>query len=289
MDKIKAFLNYQWKHGGIAIKIIAVNLAVFLLYLVLNSILGWTKFGVTFNNIFDYIFVADASINGLISKPWAIITYNFAHSGLLHLLMNMFILFFAQKMFVPLFGEKRFIWVYFLGGIFGYFLELTGYELMKPLQLIQEGSHSIVGASACVTAVLITVIAHNPKQRIKLFGAFEIPFYVLGIVVVGGDLIGLFKSGSGTAHLAHLGGALIGFLAGYKASSPNNVFNYVASMFDKKPTPRKTPPKDDFDYVSKKKEEENQINIILEKIKLNGYDSLTKKEKEKLFTASNKK
>ena len=215
MDKVKAFLSYQWKHGGIAIKLIAINLLIFLLHVTLNGILGLTTVGVAFNTLFDYIFVADASINGLISKPWGIITYNFAHSGFFHVLMNMFILFFAQKMFIPLFGEKRFIWVFFLGGFFGYFLELAGFELTKSFQLLQVGSHPIVGASACVTAVLIAVIAHNPTQKIKLFGAFEIPFYILGIVVVGGDLIGLFKSGSDTAHLAHLGGALIGFLLAY--------------------------------------------------------------------------
>ena len=44
----------------------------------------------------------------------------------------------------------------------------------------------------------------------------------------------------------------------------------------------------DFEYNSKKNQDQQEIDKILDKISSSGYDSLTKKEKETLFKASNK-
>ena len=97
MDKIKSFISYQWKHGGVAVKIIAINILVYLLYFILDKLLGSTAFGLSLINTFDYLFIGDASIDGLTRKPWTVLTYNFVHSGIFHLAMNMFILFFSQR------------------------------------------------------------------------------------------------------------------------------------------------------------------------------------------------
>jgi hypothetical protein len=50
-----------------------------------------------------------------------------------------------------------------------------------------------------------------------------------------------------------------------------------------------TKPKNDYDYNLQKKQDQEKIDAILDKISKSGYESLTREEKELLFKTSNKK
>ena len=100
------------------------------------------------------------------------------------------------------------------------------------------------------------------------------------------DLISLAGGNSG-GHIAHLGGALFGYIYVSQASNkPLNLFGWLTTFLTKRKNPLKTVYKSSKRKSNTSKESlGNQLKIdeILDKISKSGYDTLTKKEKEFLF------
>ena len=119
----------------------------------------------------------------------------------------------------------------------------------------------------------------------------------------------LGTSNSQVAHFAHLGGMLFGFLLiRYWRKHPglsgdfgiNNGQAFLDKMrqnWEQRRNKSATPPQyeepisteDNRENSAKKEREQDEIDIILDKIRKSGYDSLTDEEKKKLFDASNRK
>ena len=177
----------------------------------------------------------------------------------------------------------------------------------------QQLSHQLngwttIGASGGTYAVLLAFGMIFPNERIFIF-PLPIPIKAKWFVV-GYAAIELFSalgsSGDGVAHMAHLGGMLFGFLmirywnshpdSSYNRSGGQAFFDQLKQNFDKR---RAQKPKmhveqgdgaatkaDDMEYNARKKQTQEEIDAILDKIRKSGYDSLTKEEKQRLFDAS---
>lgn len=139
-----------------------------------------------------------------IKMPWTILTNLFIHApfpNLGHILGNMVTLYFFGSYLVRLVGEKKFLILYFLGGIIGnvfYALILT--------PLVQA-----IGASGAVFAICGALTVLRPRSTV-----FIIPIPVpipLWVAVIGGFLILSFLPS--VAWQAHLGGLVVGLIAGY--------------------------------------------------------------------------
>jgi membrane associated rhomboid family serine protease len=136
----------------------------------------------------------------LLDHPWTIITNLFVHGGLWHLLFNMISLYFLGSFLLRLVGERSFLGVFFLGGIVGNIF----YILLGPQNI--PG----VGASGAVFAIGGALMMIAPKLRVFIF---PIPAPVPLWVAI---LIFFFLSFlPGIAWQAHLGGLLLGLIAGY--------------------------------------------------------------------------
>ncbi|MEE8194104.1 MAG: rhomboid family intramembrane serine protease [Dehalococcoidales bacterium] len=136
-------------------------------------------------------------------RPWAVITSMFVHAGFFHIFANMFTLYFFGSYLYRLLGERRFLLIYLGGGILGsiFFILLT-----------PSSSLSAIGASGAVFALGGALVALRPS--IKVF-IFPIPVALpLWVAVIGGFFIFLFISG--IAWQAHLGGLILGLVAGYR-------------------------------------------------------------------------
>ena len=134
------------------------------------------------------------------SEPWTIVTSMFVHAGFFHLFVNMLGTFFLGTYLVRLVGEAKFLIVYFLGGILGsVFFILLG----NPYAIA-------VGASGAVYAVGGALAIMRP--RLKVF-IFPIPLPIdLWIAII------LFMAVSFAPRIAweaHLGGIVLGLIAGY--------------------------------------------------------------------------
>lgn len=136
-----------------------------------------------------------------LDRPWTIITSMFIHAGLWHVMANMFTLFFFGQNIISLVGENRFFAVYFGGGILGGILYVL---LASPFSIA-------VGASGAVFAIGGALAMLRPMTRVIIF---PIPAPIpLWVAIVGGFLILSFFPG--IAWQAHLGGMIVGLIAGY--------------------------------------------------------------------------
>lgn len=282
-------LRYQFARLSIAEKLIAINVAVFILNALLvflmgmrtDSIMQWFELPKDF---FDFIV-----------QPWALVTYSFFHGGIWHLFWNMLVLYFASRIFLNLFGSRRFINVYFLGVILGGLLFLLSYNVFPALIGIQT---ALIGASAGVTAVLIFVCAYIPNQEVRLI-FFNVKLWYIGVFIVLIDLIQIPTSGNAGGHLAHLGGALLGYIYARQLLHGRDIgdgfsrfIDTLGSLFKKreKKPPLKTVYRNQKGRATTKvnydrESRQRKIDSILDKISKSGYESLSKDEKDFLFKA----
>ncbi|MGQ2981973.1 rhomboid family intramembrane serine protease [Flavobacterium sp.] len=295
-------LKMEYRVGGITQRLIFWNIGLFVVPMILFSILAlsgvqlpswdWRASG-------GQDWFSLSSVPGdLLWKPWSILLYAFLHSGFLHLLFNMIMLHFAGRLFLTFFTQKQLFGVYVLGGIFAGLLYIISYNLLPALAGTQAG---MVGASAAIMAILFAVTAYSPMYSVRMLLIGTIKLWHIAGVLLAMDLIYVSVENTG-GHIAHLGGALFGYLYIILLKKGNDlskgvsgVIDFFANLFKpKKKTPftavhRNIAPPSTQKPAGKPKDlTQKQIDEILDKISRSGYDSLTKEEKEFLFRLQNK-
>lgn len=286
-------LKQQYRIGDIVTKLIFWNVLLFVVPEVLVALLRLFQIEI---NYFSYIALSN-NFETLLFKPWTLLSYNFFHGSILHLLLNMIMLRFAGQLFHTFFTQKQLFSVYVLGGIFGGFVYLISYFIFP---LLSNQSALLVGASASIMAIVFATTSYQPFMDIRIPLLGKVQLWHIAIVFLLLDLIQLPLENTG-GHLAHLGGALFGFLYVKFLQSGVDLGNGLNVILDKAATffsPRQATP---FKKVHKnvsssntvkigsrivtKDKAQQQIDEILDKISQSGYDSLSKEEKEFLFKA----
>ncbi|WP_321826944.1 rhomboid family intramembrane serine protease [Maribacter dokdonensis] len=283
-------LKYQYSRLNIAEKLIVINVIVFLINALVPFLLGLSG-----NSIVKW-FELPNDIVDIAFQPWSIITYSFFHGGFGHLFWNMLLIYFVGRIFLNLFDAKRFLNVYVLGVILGGLFFVLGYNIFPAFF---NTNAYLIGASAGANAVLIFICTYLPNQEVRVI-FFNVKLWIVGAVVVLSDLIQLPISNSG-GHLAHLGGAFLGYLYASQMAKGNDIgsgfsrfMDSIANMFKGtgKKSNMKTVYKKENTSKSKstvsdydKKSHQKKIDAILDKISKSGYESLSKAEKDFLFKA----
>ncbi len=281
-------LRYQYARLSIAEKLIAINVAIYIINYLVPFLLQWNP------NIIEQWFWLPKGFLDFFSQPWSIVTYSFFHGGLWHLIMNMLILYYVSKILLNLFDPKKFLNIYFLGVIFGGLAFLLSYNIFPAFL---ENTFPMVGASAGVMAILIFVCAYMPNQEVRLF-VFNIKLWYIGAFFVFIDLVQI-PSGNAGGHIAHLGGALLGYIYARQLAEGRDIgagfskfVDGIANMFKgkEKKGPLKTVYKNQATVRTTKNKRDKDINQrqideILDKISKSGYESLSKAEKDFLFKA----
>ncbi|HEY8510748.1 MAG TPA: rhomboid family intramembrane serine protease [Cyclobacteriaceae bacterium] len=294
-DFKQAFNRYNNAH----IQIIIINVVIFLALAVLkvfSMILGAEGFFF----LLHHNIAIPALFSDFMVRPWTIVTYAFVHdlSDIFHILFNMLILYWFGRLFVEYLGSDKLIAVYVLGFLAGAIMFLLAYNLI-PFYKQNIPGGGMVGASAAVNAVVVACATLVPNYTffLLLLGPVRIKYIAAFFVVV--SFIGTVGSNAG-GNLAHLGGALIGYLYIKQLKAGHNIGGWVTFLLDwfrriLKPQARvkvtyrgqrkktKESRKPTSDRVS-----QDEIDAILDKISEGGYESLTREEKEKLFNASRK-
>lgn len=289
-------LRYKLQTATVVEKLIAINVLVFLLFYLVKTIAFLFQLPSDF--LLEWL-VFPKEPGEYIFKPWSIITYSFLHGGVWHILSNMLILYYAGVYFLTYFSPKKLLTFYFLGVIIGALVYMLSYNLFPAFQA--TGRSYLMGASAGVMSVLVGIATHVPNLRIRLLILGSIKFWYIAAFLVALDIIQIPISNSG-GHLAHLGGALFGYVYAQQLGKGNDIgsgferiITSFLSLFDtnKKPKPTmKTVYKKPGRPAAKtsasrfnKDEKQQKIDAILDKISKSGYDSLTKQEKDFLFDA----
>ncbi len=291
-------LKQQWRSGGMVIRLILINAGVFVALHLINlpfwamrgqgpDILGWLW--------------STSNLDALLRRPWTVITYMFTHWGFGHIFFNLLMLWFMGRLFEDLLGGKRLLGNYLLGGLAGYLFYLLSYNRL-PVFDGHAATSTILGASASVMAVLAGIATYRPdyEVRLLLFGTVRLKWIAAVLVVI--DLVSVQEGQNSGGHLAHLGGALYGYLASMALKRRRRASDWSLAFVEgleratgflrRRKGPRLRVEKayagrrtSDAAYNQRKTDQQARIDAILDKISRSGYDSLSKEEKDFLFKA----
>lgn len=276
-------------------KLIYLNLGLFLAVQIVRIVLFLSNSYELFDGFLQYLAVP-ANLEVLARRPWTFITYMFLHVDFIHILMNLLWLYWFGSMFIQELGLKKLLSTYILGGLAGGLLYVLFYNVFPVFEQVKAGSVAL-GASASVMAVVVATATYQPERRMNLMfiGPVKI-IYVALIMFIFTSMVDFSVNTGGK--IAHIGGALMGFLFAYYYRRGTDISKGFDRMMDKIATwfkPGKEKMKvsykrsaDDIEYNKQKKEEQKEIDEILDKISKAGYDSLTAKEKELLFKMRDK-
>ncbi|MBF9236721.1 rhomboid family intramembrane serine protease [Hymenobacter sp. BT683] len=281
-------------------QLIFINVLVYAALVVINAVLGLSGAN-TARTLIARQLELPSDLWVLLRHPWTVLTYAFVHRDFFHILWNMLNLYWFGKLIREYLGDRRLVSLYILGGIAGAALFLLSYNLIPKLA---DGPGAlVVGASGAVTAIIVAAATLLPDYTFSLILIGPVKIKWIAAVVVILSLAGV-NGGNAGGEIAHLGGALLGFVfikqlqAGRDLGRPvQAVGNFFANLFNRPPamrvssTRRPEPVTATSVSGSKKATVANQplqdeIDTILDKISRSGYESLSKEEKQKLFRAS---
>lgn len=304
-------LKNLFQRGEVHIRLIFINVAVFLAFTLVQIVL--MLFNISISDWLQWLEMP-ASLTQFLRQPWAIITYMFMHAGVMHLLFNMLWLYWFGQLFLYFFSARHLRGLYLWGGICGALLYLLAYSVFPFFTPYADYSF-MLGASAAVLAIVAAVAYREPDYRVNLIFLGSIPLKYFALVVIGLDLLFITADNAG-GHVAHLGGALGGLLFAYMLSRGTDLTRYINKVLDLCSNPsviclKSQKPKMKVNYGGKSAENANakvnpetervqtadernsqqadkqaRINEIREKIKQSGYQGLTEEEKKELFNAS---
>ena len=298
-------IKTSFRHGNMLTRLIYINVGIFiavgLLYVGFRlftpgSTLAELK-GIFNQKVMQYLMLSADPVK-LITRPWTLITYMFTHQNVWHILFNLIWLFWFGKIFLQYLTEKQLLSTYLLGGLAGAVFYLLLLNLMPWLS--DYLSSSMLGASAAIMAVVIAVSFYVPDYTIYLLliGPVKLKYIALFSIVLDIILVASYNAGG---HIAHLGGALFGYIYIMQYRKGKDIGKWLNNFLDDLVTlfrpsrrlnisfRRKSKPLNDLEYNSRKATDQKEIDRILDKIAQSGYDNLTRKEKETLFRMSKRK
>lgn len=207
-------------------------------------------------------------------------TYMFLHGGFGHILFNMLMLWMFGVEIEERLGLKRFLRLYFYSGLGGALAALTfDYGSMAP----------IVGASGAIFGVLIAYWRFFPERSVYIYFILPVKIKYLIPIMVGLGLYSTITStGGNIAHLAHLGGAVIGFIL-----TRPSVLSGAPGLMEKMKSRKRTK---DHQRLSAKLENNRRqaedvmkrVDAILDKINEVGLENISEDDRKFLQEASNK-
>jgi membrane associated rhomboid family serine protease len=288
-------IKKTFRHGNNLTRLIFLNIAIFI-FLTIAGIIGFLLNNPEISAKTLNLFSVPSSLRSFLIRPWTIITYMFTHKDIWHILFNMLWLYWFGKIFLEYLDQKKLVAVYLLGGIIGAIVYILSFNIFPAFADLVDVSVAI-GASASVMAVVVAIAAYVPDYTVNLFllGRIKIKYMALGIFILTSIMDFSVNSGG---KLAHMGGALLGYLytvnlrRGHDMGKGiNKIIDFFATLFKPRKKVKVTykKPIDDYEYNKIKAEHQAKINSILDKISKGGYDSLTKEEKDLLFKESQKK
>lgn len=294
------FRNAFNRPNSAHMQLIIINVVVFLFLAVLNVFSSLFGIQGVFSFVYDQFSIPPLFAD-FITRPWTIITYAFAHSlnDIFHILFNMLIFYWFAKLVIEYLGSDRVIILYVLGALAGSIAYLMVYNIV-PFYIERSDFPGMVGASAAVYAVVVAAATLMPNYtfhliflgpvKIKYIAAFYIVLSFLGSV-----------GGNAGGNIAHLGGALMGYLHITSLQKGTDwgkwvisTMNFFKSFFVSSPKIKVSHRKESksrsatfsSSRSSKDQTSQEEIDAILDKISEKGYESLSTEEKQKLFNAS---
>ena len=296
-------LKFQVLHtNNVLIKLIAINVVFFIGIYVPIALMGLGGRDV-FEGALSWFaewFYVPADLGKLLTRPWTLVSYFFLHSfSIGHILWNMLFLYWFGRVFHNLMGNNKTLALYLVGGFSGGVV----FVILSQFVPIMSTSSGMVGASGAVMAVVVGAATLTPNYQIRLLFLGNVKLWWIAAFHVLGDLLYISMDKTG-GRVAHLTGALIGYLYVTQLQKGNDIGGWTVKVVDFFASAFRPKPKTQFKVHRTDRQRtggrstrtagpagnvsQEQVDAILDKIAQSGYDSLTAKEKEILFKASGK-
>ena len=235
--------------------------------------------------------------------PWQLVTYQFMHADFWHVFFNMFFGLWMFGMEIEHnWGSRKFLGYYLMCGVAAGLAQLLLAPILEPSSVVDQFGRAVptVGASGAVYGVMLAFGMLFPDRYIFIYFLLPVKakYFVAGLILLGVWSVG---GQSGVANLAHLGGALAGYiylLYDARRFPFQHQYDRVRWWVNSKTTKRRSDEYENivdakvFDIKDTHKSQQDtaqkQIDDILDKIGRGGYQSLTEEEKQILFEASKK-
>lgn len=267
-DEPPAGLAPSWNNRSLVVRIILINVGLYIANLV-------------FSDSSDAVTKSLVLSSDHMTQPymwWRLLTYGFAHdpNSIFHILFNMFSLYSLGRSVEERYGQLEFLYIYVLSIIVG----------GLAFWVTNFGSPSILlGASGAVCCVIMLFVFNYPKVPLSIWGVIEVPAWVIGVLLVIGNLLTGAESGNlGTSEKAprvanevHLAG--IAFAAAYFYGKVN--FTAWLPFGNWRRWQRRiTGPRLKVHQPASQSRDDLEADRILQKIHEQGQDSLSKSEKK---------
>ena len=282
--------------------LLTINVVVFILQVMIDPGSLDSRFG---NSLVGQWFAVDSEqISWLL--PMQLITYQFFHGSVFHILVNALGLFFIGRALEPIIGRREIIGLYLVSGVVGAFFQLA-FAMILPAHF----AGPMVGASGAVFGFLGVLSRLFPQREMFLLLFFVLPVRLkLSWIFWGSFAIAIIsivieirsEVSDRTAHGAHLGGLLFG--AFYVAALVHKgglmrflpglpKVRFVSGDSAKGTEARqrgdwRMPKVVDADEVSGEDFISQEVDPILDKISKQGIHSLTERERKILEKARSK-
>lgn len=304
LESILADIRREFSFGNVVTRLVIINVSVFIAINLIRLIFYLGNAGVIpplYHDIVHFFSVSTDIMHNL-THPWVFVTSIFLHESFWHLLWNMLFLYWFGRIVGDLLGDRKVFPIYLLGGMVGCFVFWLSAQI---LPYMNGYTGYALGASAGVMAIVVTsgMIAPDYIMRLILLGDVRLKYVVLTLVLL--DLFAVAGDSNTGGHFAHLGGVVMGWLFVSQlrtgndwSEGVNNILDKIVQFFKGEKMPvttaketklvvkksyKKSEPK-----VYSADEIQERVDMILEKIKKEGYASLSKEEKEFLNNASSR-
>jgi membrane associated rhomboid family serine protease len=240
----------------------------------------------------------------LSSSPWTILTYMFVHGGLVHVALNMYMLYVFGPRVEHAWSAAEFTRYYLVAGFGGW-----------VFHVVFAQSATLIGGSAAVLGVTLAYATRWPDDEVLIFGVVPLKVKWMVVLVVLVNLAsGIGQNQSGIAYLAHLGGLAAGWLYLRSRSGGGALDRFKQSVSAVPDAPEETPravprtlprtreranvvdeivarssaalarrPAPEPGTGERSPEtRRSELDLVLDKISLHGIDSLTSTEREML-------
>jgi len=182
--------------------LIGANVAVFLAQVLFPSILGWDLDGAL--GLHPREVVTGFSL-------WQLVTYNFLHVGVSHILFNMLALWMFGTELERTWGTNYFLKFYFVTGIGAGVLTVLFSLLPFGFAASVYGAN-IMGASGAIFGLLLAYGMYFPRRPLLLMLLFPVEARYAVMIFGAIELLTALGGRSGVANATHLGGLVVGYL-----------------------------------------------------------------------------
>lgn len=206
-----------------------------------------------------------------LSRPWTLVTYMAVHFDVLHILFNLLWLYWFGFILLTSLSDKYLGITFFGGGIFGGIIFLI-------CAAFGYGAGWLCGCSAAVIAVMTTAAIRLPDYRVRLFLIGDVKLKWLALICCLLTFIG-----GGGNQAAHLGGLIWGAIVGLllrNGIDPALLFTRKSNAYRGEDSRRSADRM--VKVLQERRNDIKRLDELLDKIKLSGYESLTKKERNEL-------